>query len=53
MSIDQSAAAVRVTAGVDWAKDDHVACVAGDQGCTRTLSLNEQASDSVIRMVHQ
>jgi transposase len=32
MSIDQSAAAVRVTAGVDWAKDDHAVCVAGDQG---------------------
>lgn len=32
MSIDPSAAAPRVTAGVDWAKDDHVICVAGDQG---------------------
>jgi transposase len=32
MSIDHSAAAVRVTAGVDWAKDEHVACVAGDHG---------------------
>ncbi|HEY0716289.1 MAG TPA: IS110 family transposase [Streptosporangiaceae bacterium] len=32
MSIDQSAAAARVTAGVDWAKDDHAVCVAGDQG---------------------
>jgi transposase len=32
MSIDPSAAAVRVTAGVDWAKDDHVVCVVGDQG---------------------
>ncbi len=32
MSIDPSAAAVRVTAGVDWAKDDHAVCVAGDQG---------------------
>lgn len=32
MSIDQSAAAPRVTAGVDWAKDDHAICVAGDQG---------------------
>jgi transposase len=31
MSIDPSAVP-RVTAGVDWAKDDHVACVAGDQG---------------------
>ena len=24
--------AVRVTAGVDWAKDDHAICVVGDQG---------------------
>jgi transposase len=32
MSIDPSAAPVRVTAGVDWAKDDHAVCVAGDQG---------------------
>jgi transposase len=32
MSIDPSATASRVTAGVDWAKDDHVICVAGDQG---------------------
>jgi hypothetical protein len=32
MSIDPSAAVVRVTAGVDWAKDDHAVCVAGDQG---------------------
>jgi transposase len=24
--------AVRVTAGVDWAKDDHAVCVVGDQG---------------------
>jgi transposase len=32
MSIDQGAAAPRVTAGVDWAKDDHAVCVAGDQG---------------------
>jgi transposase len=31
MSIDPTAA-VRVTAGVDWAKDDHAVCVAGDQG---------------------
>lgn len=31
MSIDPSAA-VRVTGGVDWAKDDHAVCVAGDQG---------------------
>jgi transposase len=32
MSIDPSAATPRVTAGVDWAKDDHVICVAGNQG---------------------
>jgi transposase len=32
MSINPGAAAARVTAGVDWAKDDHVVCVAGDQG---------------------
>jgi transposase len=32
MSIDPKAAAPRVTAGVDWAKDDHAVCVAGDQG---------------------
>jgi transposase len=32
MSINPSTAAMRVTAGVDWAKDDHVVCVAGDQG---------------------
>lgn len=32
MSIDPGAAAVRVTGGVDWAKDDHAVCVAGDQG---------------------
>jgi transposase len=25
-------ASVRVTAGVDWAKDDHAVCVVGDQG---------------------
>ena len=31
MSIDPSTVP-RVTAGVDWAKDDHVICVAGDQG---------------------
>ena len=24
--------AVRITAGVDWAKDDHVICVVGEQG---------------------
>jgi len=32
MSIDPSADPVRVTAGVDWAKDDHAVCVVGDQG---------------------
>ena len=32
MSIDPSAAAARVTAGVDWAKDDHAVCVVGGQG---------------------
>jgi transposase len=32
MSIDPSAGVPRVTAGVDWAKDDHVICVVGDQG---------------------
>jgi len=32
MSIDPNAGAQRVTAGVDWAKDDHAVCVAGDQG---------------------
>jgi transposase len=32
MSIDLSAAAARITAGVDWAKDDHAICVAGGQG---------------------
>lgn len=32
MSINPSAAPARVTAGVDWAKDDHAVCVAGDQG---------------------
>jgi transposase len=32
MSIDPRAAAERVTAGVDWAKDDHAVCVAGGQG---------------------
>jgi transposase len=31
MSIDPNAAP-RVTAGVDWAKDDHAVCVAGPQG---------------------
>ena len=32
MSIDPNPIAMRVTAGVDWAKDDHVVCVVGDQG---------------------
>jgi transposase len=32
MSIDPNTAAARVTAGVDWAKDDHVACVVGGEG---------------------
>jgi transposase len=32
MSIDHIAAPVRVTAGVDWAKDDHAVCVVGGQG---------------------
>jgi transposase len=32
MSIDPSTAAARVTAGVDWAKDDHAVCVVGGQG---------------------
>jgi transposase len=32
MSIDPSTAAMRVTAGVDWAKDDHAVCVVGGQG---------------------
>ncbi len=32
MSLDPSTTAARVTAGVDWAKDDHAVCVAGDQG---------------------
>ena len=32
MSIDPNTAAARVTAGVDWAKDDHVVCVAGGEG---------------------
>jgi hypothetical protein len=34
MSIDPIAAP-RVTAGVDWAKDDHAVCVVGDQGRQR------------------
>jgi transposase len=32
MSIDPNAVPARVTAGVDWAKDDHAVCVVGDQG---------------------
>ena len=32
MSVDPSTVVRRVTAGVDWAKDDHAVCVAGDQG---------------------
>lgn len=32
MSIAPALPGVRVTAGVDWAKDDHVVCVVGDQG---------------------
>jgi hypothetical protein len=32
VSIDPNPTAVRVTAGVDWAKDDHAVCVVGDQG---------------------
>ena len=32
MSIDHSAAPVYLTAGVDWAKDDHAVCVAGPHG---------------------
>jgi len=32
MSIAPSTAAARVTAGADWAKDDHAVCVVGDQG---------------------
>ncbi|GAB3832434.1 IS110 family RNA-guided transposase [Dactylosporangium cerinum] len=32
MSIDPNPTAMRVTAGVDWAKDDHAVCVVGDQG---------------------
>ena len=32
MSIDPNAATACVTAGVDWAKDDHAACVVGGQG---------------------
>jgi transposase len=32
MSISNGATTMRVTAGVDWAKDDHAVCVVGDQG---------------------
>jgi transposase len=32
VSIAPSVTGVRVTAGVDWAKDDHAVCVVGDQG---------------------
>lgn len=32
MSIAPDPTAARVTAGVDWAKDDHAVCVVGDQG---------------------
>jgi transposase len=32
LSIDPNPTGMRVTAGVDWAKDDHVICVVGDQG---------------------
>src|SRR5665811_1668321 len=32
MSIDPGTAAARVTAGIDWAKDDHAVCVVGGQG---------------------
>jgi transposase len=32
MSIVPNPTAMRVTAGVDWAKDDHAVCVLGDQG---------------------
>jgi transposase len=32
VSIAPNPTAVRVTAGVDWAKDDHAVCVVGDQG---------------------
>ncbi|MFD0578053.1 IS110 family RNA-guided transposase [Dactylosporangium darangshiense] len=32
MSIVPNPTAMRVTAGVDWAKDDHAVCVVGDQG---------------------
>jgi transposase len=32
MSINPGTAPARVTAGVDWAKDDHVVCLAGGEG---------------------
>jgi hypothetical protein len=32
VSINPNPTDVRVTAGVDWAKDDHAVCVVGDQG---------------------
>jgi transposase len=32
MSIDHGDTAERVTAGVDWAKDDHAVCIVGGQG---------------------
>ena len=32
MSIAPTTTGLRVTAGVDWAKDDHAICVVGDQG---------------------
>jgi transposase len=32
MSIDPGQGGARVTAGVDWAKDDHAVCVVGGQG---------------------
>ena len=32
MSIVPNPSGSRVTAGVDWAKDDHAICLVGDQG---------------------
>ncbi len=32
MSVTPAPVAVRVCAGIDWAKDDHAVCVVGDQG---------------------
>jgi hypothetical protein len=32
MSIDPDVGAQRVTAGVDWAKDDHAVCIVSGQG---------------------